>query len=211
MSSARRTPVLVLALALGVLVVLVASGVLDQADVWVENALPPVHSTGLVGTSQRLASRLADWANPRLVAPVTVLAALRLGRRGRPEAPRTVIPAVLAASVAVLALKAALARPGPRGSSPVDVLGWWPSGHTTTALVCAGALAALGGRRWAWAAGAWTLLVGFAMVWAHGHWVSDVVGGAVLGGLVLALMLPRRPRPATVPEDPEEALVSSTP
>lgn len=180
-------------LALAVLTTLVASGRLDRVDRWVDRTLPPDHAPGVVGALQTLGDALANVANPRLVAPVTVVVALWLARRRRPSAVRTVIPAVATASAAVIGLKVVLGRPGPPGSHAVHLLGWWPSGHTTTALVCAGTLAAIGGRRWAWAAGAWTALIAMTMVWSHLHWASDVVGGALLGGLILVLMLPGRP------------------
>jgi hypothetical protein len=60
-------------------------------------------------------------------------------------------PAVVAMTVTVLVGKWLLARPGPPGSDAVDSLGYYPSGHTATALVCTGTLAVLV----AWAAYMW--------------------------------------------------------
>lgn len=194
MSPVRRRLALLLASALTVLTVLVTTGALDSFDRWAERALPPDHAAGLVGVTQALGDAIAAVASPRVVVSVTVLVALLLDALGRPSAVRTVVPAVVIGAASVLALKVAVARPGPPGSHAVQLLGWYPSGHTATSLVCAGALASLGGRRWARAAAAWTLLVAATMVWVHAHWVTDVVGGALLGGLVLVLVLPPTPR-----------------
>ncbi|MCW2601447.1 MAG: superfamily protein [Frankiales bacterium] len=191
MSRTRHRSALAFGVALGGLLILVAAGWADGFDTWIEDRLPPDHASGLAGITQGLSDAVILVANPRLVVPVTVVVALALAHRGRSEAVRTVIPAVVAVSVSVVLLKLALHRPGPPGSAPPQLLGWWPSGHTATNLVCAGALAALTGRRAVLGlALAWSAVVALAMVWVHAHWVSDVVGGALLGGLILLLALP---------------------
>ena len=108
------------------------------------------------------------------------------------------VPPLLAVVGTVLLGKRLVGRPGPPHSDPVSALGglgYFPSGHTATALVCAGILAVLLGQvrpglRAAarLAAGAWTLLVGWSMVWLHYHWLSDVVGAILLVTLVLWLL-----------------------
>jgi membrane-associated phospholipid phosphatase len=90
----------------------------------------------------------------------------------------------------------------------VDILGAYPSGHTATALVCTGTLAVLFARRHApyrrgltLAVTGWTTLVAWSLLWLHYHWLSDVLGGALLGVLLLWLLyrwpwyLVARPRP----------------
>jgi undecaprenyl-diphosphatase len=104
-------------------------------------------------------------------------------------------PAVVALTVTVLAGKWLLARPGPPGSDPVDILGAYPSGHTATALVCTGTLAVLVARRHpqyrrglTLAVAGWTTLVAWSLLWLHFHWLCDVLGGALLAALLLWLL-----------------------
>jgi undecaprenyl-diphosphatase len=104
-------------------------------------------------------------------------------------------PAVVSLTVTVLAGKWLLARPGPPGSEPVDILGAYPSGHTATALVCTGTLAVLLARRYpqyrrglTLAVTGWTTLVAWSLLWLHFHWLCDVLGGALLGALPLWLL-----------------------
>jgi membrane-associated phospholipid phosphatase len=131
---------------------------------------------------------VADVANPRVVAPVSVLVALWLALRGRRDAVRVVLVPTVVISLAVLVLKVAVHRAGPPGQHAVRVLGWWPSGHTATNVVCSVAVATLLGGRWPRVvAVGWSTLVAATMVWIHAHWLSDVGGGALLGVLVLLL------------------------
>jgi membrane-associated phospholipid phosphatase len=93
----------------------------------------------------------------------------------------------------VLIVKAAVHRAGPPGSELHHFLGgYFPSGHTATALVCVGTLAAQLGevrpglRHWLrWAVAGWTTLVALAMVFRQYHWLTDVVASAGLGLLIL--------------------------
>jgi len=108
------------------------------------------------------------------------------------------VPSLLGVVGTVLMGKRLVGRPGPPDSDSVSALGGlgsFPSGHTATALVCAGALAVLLGQVRPrlrgvsrLAAGAWTLLVGWSMVWLHYHWLSDVVGAILLVTLALWLL-----------------------
>ena len=100
--------------------------------------------------------------------------------------------------MSVLGLKALLGRPGPPGSTVHGVFGYYPSGHTATALVCSATVAALLAERHpcsrgrlAAASASWTVLVGASMVFHGFHWLSDVVAAVLLGGvIVLAVPLP---------------------
>ncbi|WP_338485945.1 phosphatase PAP2 family protein [Streptomyces sp. SCSIO 75703] len=96
------------------------------------------------------------------------------------------------------ALKAAVGRPRPVWAHPVDSARYaaFPSGHAMTATVVCGALVWLvyrygaprAARRTAGAAAVVSVVgVGATRVWLGVHWLSDVVGGWLFGGLVVAL------------------------
>ncbi|MEU5591630.1 phosphatase PAP2 family protein [Streptomyces sp. NPDC020298] len=95
-------------------------------------------------------------------------------------------------------LKAAVDRPRPVWPDPVDSAHYaaFPSGHAMTATVVCGLLLWLlprfgAGRvlrRTALAVAVVSVLgVGLTRVWLGVHWLSDVVGGWLLGGLVVAV------------------------
>ncbi|MEV6765757.1 phosphatase PAP2 family protein [Streptomyces sp. NPDC051105] len=101
-------------------------------------------------------------------------------------------------TVAQQSLKAAVGRPRPQWSDPVDSAHYtaFPSGHTMTATVVCGLLLWLlhrcGTGRALWrtaliAAGISVVGVGLTRVWLGVHWPSDVLGGWLLGALVVAL------------------------
>ncbi|MEV7616270.1 phosphatase PAP2 family protein [Streptomyces sp. NPDC089799] len=97
------------------------------------------------------------------------------------------------ASVVQQGLKAAVGRARPVWPDPVDSADYaaYPSGHALTATVVCGLLLWLaGGRPWAWAAAAVSVLgVGFTRVYLGVHWPSDVLGGWLIGAaLVLAAL-----------------------
>ncbi|MCD9879903.1 phosphatase PAP2 family protein [Streptomyces guryensis] len=96
------------------------------------------------------------------------------------------------------ALKAAVDRPRPVWSGPVDSARYaaFPSGHAMTATVVCGLLLWLLHRhrpgralwRTAVAVAAVSVLgVGLTRVWLGVHWPSDVVGGWLLGAMLVAL------------------------
>lgn len=140
---------------------------------------------------------VADVATPAVCVSVVALSTLALCLRRRRWTPALLAgPALTLLTVTVLLGKAVIPRPLPGFSEVVDGDGAFPSGHTATAVVCAGSVAALlaglrpARRRLLWAvAGAWTLLVAASMVWLHFHWLSDVVGSMLLGSLLLWLLL----------------------
>ncbi|MET7453071.1 phosphatase PAP2 family protein [Streptomyces sp. NPDC005574] len=110
-------------------------------------------------------------------------------------------------------LKAAVDRPRPVWPDPVDSAHYtaFPSGHALTATVVCGLLLWLlhhhrAGRtlwRTALAAAVLSVLgVGLTRVWLGVHWPSDVVGGWLLGGLVVAAAVSvydRLPRSGELP------------
>jgi len=96
------------------------------------------------------------------------------------------------------AVKALVGRERPSWPNPVDSADYaaFPSGHAMTAVVTCGLLLWLlrrrgtAGRVWAWCvalAGVCVAGVGFTRIYLGVHWPSDVVGGWLLGGCVVAL------------------------
>ncbi|MEU0087403.1 phosphatase PAP2 family protein [Streptomyces sp. NPDC006274] len=96
------------------------------------------------------------------------------------------------------AVKALVGRERPRWPDPVDAADYaaFPSGHAMSAVVTCGLLLWLlrrrgvTGRAWAWCvalAGVCVAGVGFTRIYLGVHWPSDVVGGWLLGGFVVAL------------------------
>src|SRR5213076_2968480 len=101
----------------------------------------------------------------------------------------------------VLLLKPLLAVPGPTRNSLGDHGGAFPSGHTTSTLVCVALLLVWVGRpRTVTGRVAVNALlvavVGMAVIYLNFHFLSDVVGGVLLGLLIATLPLPvfRGPR-----------------
>ena len=181
-----------LAISLLCLGVAVHRGWLDGLDRRVDGNFPVLRTGGGMSWLQQVASWLTSAVNPRVLAPVTLIVAAVLPDRSGRSALRTVLPPVVLMSAAVLVVKVLLARPGPPGSPDVQWLGWWPSGHTATTLVCLASLAMFSGRRLlVLAAAVVTSLVAASLVVIHAHWLSDVVGALLLGLLVLICCRPR--------------------
>jgi membrane-associated phospholipid phosphatase len=165
----------------------------------------PAQRTGAMSTVAAVMDAVITVANPVASVAATAVLAAALSLRERSwRALKVTVPALLALTVTVVAGKWLIGRPGPAGS-PVNTLGYFPSGHTATAMVCAGTVAMLlvrchPGRRTvlAVAAAAWTLLVGAGMLWHRYHWLSDVLASLLLGALLLWL-LHRWPRLPVTP------------
>jgi membrane-associated phospholipid phosphatase len=195
----RRTgPLVALLLAVGlglVTVGVVSGGALLRLDDRVL-ALTPGRGGG-PRAAELVALGIVDLATPVLsvavLCAVTFAVCLRTGR----WTPLVVAgPALVLVSGAVLLGKAVITRSAPEIPGMPGGDGSYPSGHTATALVCAGIAAELlsrlhpARRRLAWtAATVWTALVAGALLWLHFHWVSDVVGSVLLASLVLWLLL----------------------
>jgi len=84
--------------------------------------------------------------------------------------------------------------PGPPGTQLHHLLGYYPSVHTATALVCTGLLLRFTRRlhphwppRLLAASTDWTLIVAASLVLHRCHWFTDVLAGLLLGTLILAL------------------------
>jgi len=191
-------PVVALVLGLG-LVLLTLDVMRGGAAIRLDDrvlALTPGQGNGPV-VPDLLALGIVQLATPVLsvavVGAVTVAVCLRSGR----WAPLLLAgPAIAVMSAAVLLGKDLITRTSPDVPGMLGGNGSYPSGHTATALVCAGVAAELvsclrpASRTLAWAAAlVWTGLVVVSLVWLHFHWLSDVVASVLLGALVLWLLL----------------------
>jgi undecaprenyl-diphosphatase len=186
-----RRPLLaaaVLAAALVVLAALVAAGALvPRIDRAILEAARPHQRWGAV---QRFCAHVAADARPPhvLIAFAVVIAAIALQRR-------SVFPVLFAAAceaalaAGTLGLKSAVAARDPQHNLVSG--GSFPSGHTAQLLLAFGVIALLYRGRAAallWTlAGVATTALGAALIVAGVHWTSDVIGGALLAGIILLL------------------------
>jgi membrane-associated phospholipid phosphatase len=144
------------------------------------------------------ANGLADFTGPRFWASATILgdglvcAVLLLPWIRR--APQRVLGGLLGALVAVIILwtfKGLLNLPRPPLVIPEEVIHIigprlrrraFPSGHTMTAFLLAGALTLRHPRSWLpWLGAFLASVVGFSRMVVGAHWPSDVLAGAALG------------------------------
>jgi membrane-associated phospholipid phosphatase len=179
-------------------------------DSWVTGALPPLHGSGMNPILTWPAELITDLGQPVVWTVGALLIAGAVAGVQRSWLPvRIVAPPVVVEAVVVLTLKAALGRIGPPGATLPHPFGYFPSGHTATAFVCTGALAAViarqhPGRAPALRIGvvAWTVLIATALVYCRYHWLTDVVGSLLLGLLVLRLCCRPLWTPARLRDDP---------
>jgi undecaprenyl-diphosphatase len=147
------------------------------------------------------AKTVYDVASPMIELPITMALGLVVAwRRHRWGIAGEAAIRVGLVVASVLLLKPLLAVPGPTRNALGDHGGSFPSGHTTSTLVCVALLLAWAG--WprsvtgrAVVNGVVVAIVGGSVIYIHYHHVSDVVGGVVLGLLIATLPLPvfRRP------------------
>jgi undecaprenyl-diphosphatase len=118
---------------------------------------------------------------------------------------RSLRPLVTAVTGMVLILaivvpaKILIGRPNPGylRLPPHQLLGAFPSGHTTTACVCyilAGLIVTqrAGARRrriWLRVTTVLGVLIGMAMIWCSLHWLTDVIAGFALAGLIIPVTM----------------------
>lgn len=134
----------------------------------------------VAGAALAVGAGLAAWRDRSWVPPAVALFAA------------AAVPAL------VLPLKEVFGRGGPDGQPLDGYAGYYPSGHTLTAVVAYGTAALLlspGGRprgrsRVAapTAAALLSLCTGVGLVLRGYHWATDVVAGWALGGLVLCVV-----------------------
>ncbi|WP_030740987.1 phosphatase PAP2 family protein [Streptomyces sp. NRRL F-5135] len=140
-----------------------------------------------------------DWVwDPWTMRALTAVAVVVVWlRRERLLALWVAVTSAVGAGVSQ-AMKSAVGRSRPHWPDPVDSAHFaaFPSGHALTATVTCGLVLWLVRRHgvsgWAWA----TILtlavvsvvgVGFTRMWLGVHWGSDVLGGWLVGGLLVAL------------------------
>jgi undecaprenyl-diphosphatase len=144
------------------------------------------------------AKTVFDVATPEVALPITLaLGMLAAWRRRRWWIAGEAAIRVGLVVASVLLLKPLLAVPGPTRNALGDHGGAFPSGHTTSTLVCVALLLAWLGRprqligRVAVNA-VLVAVVGASVIYLHYHYFSDVVGGVVLGLVIATLPLPGR-------------------
>jgi undecaprenyl-diphosphatase len=138
-----------------------------------------------------LTEPLSDLGDTTVALPVLAAALLWTLWRGRQWRPvLATVLAVAAVPAMVIPLKAWIARPGPLVPAG---WGWYPSGHTATAMVayCGAALliAPYTRRRWPMpVAVVLTMATSTGLVLRGYHWPLDVVGSWCLFGAVLLVL-----------------------
>jgi undecaprenyl-diphosphatase len=173
---------------LALLTVAVATGATDALDVSVRDHFRPDF---VWGVDQQRASHVVTW-----LSPPYMLVLLFLGTAGVAMWRRTVWPLVQAAAVVALTgalalgLKLLLDRPDPTGQH-TSLGGSFPSGHSAILLVSmlTGAMLLSCPTRWWQRAGVLLAAVALtvAMLYDALHWLTDIVGGALVGGVVLGV------------------------
>jgi membrane-associated phospholipid phosphatase len=136
-----------------------------------------------------LAQFLSDLGGPPIAVPVLALAICYTLRRGQRARPAAAMIAMVSVPALVVPLKFWIARPGPL----TDATGYYPSGHTATAMVAYGATALLlapyaARSRTVPVAAVLTLATGTGLVLRGYHWPLDVLGSLALCGMLLLVM-----------------------
>lgn len=155
--------------------------------------------------SVRVARVVTDTGTSPVLFPLVAAAGVAVRARTG-----TLRPGAVALAVVVLGVSARLGlstlvrepRPAPVFRA-VPVHGYsFPSGHTVTSALVAGALALRLSRllpaRWARtvaaALGVWAALVGLSRVYLGVHWLSDVLAGRLFAAVALTLLVAERVR-----------------
>jgi membrane-associated phospholipid phosphatase len=187
------------ALAVFVLVTadVLAGGLLTRLD---HRASGWARATGLPGDgptdlAQKLVDGLVELGDRAVVGPIVLVAIVVVCLRSRTVGPLVRLVGLSAATTAVvLALKFAVGRHAPSGVHGPEAFRSYPSGHTATAVVLWGLLYTvvssypdLGlSRRVAWVLsriGPVAVMAG--LVLRDYHWITDLVGAAALGLVLL--------------------------
>jgi len=164
-----------------------------------------VRSTGIPRVEWREPPRarvlfllVAAFGSPAAVLTVVVPGLAVLSRRRRTPWPlvRFVVLVVLVV-VTVQGLKAGIGRPPPLGLGPGEVPRSYPSGHTVTAVTMWGLLAWTAGEHACTALARWVaralavlppVLTMVGMLVLDFHWLTDLVGGAAIGVVLLGVL-----------------------
>jgi membrane-associated phospholipid phosphatase len=156
------------------------------------------------------AARPFSWVGGVVgITVIVAVAAVALLRAGRGRDALILVAATLVAQAATHGPKAIFARPRPDVGSGVPLPDTYsfPSGHALTAVVVFGLLAAIGGRKVGYVAGAALALgIGASRVVLNVHYPSDVAAGFLLGLTILVLALAvRSSRSSARPVQPPRA------
>jgi len=190
-----------------VAVTVLAAGPLERVDATLRGRWVVEKTPGLEPLFQDVLDRLASQA---VCVPVLVAVAVTIAVRRRSWRPLVVASsAELAWLVIVGALKVLFARPAPVVGNPAFYEGglWslgemgvsYPSGHAAEVFLIYGAAVHLVHRytstSWHWvrmlrilvgALAVNTVVVSFWLGW---HWLTDLVGGLLVGGCLLAVLI----------------------
>ncbi|MET9436836.1 phosphatase PAP2 family protein [Streptomyces sp. NPDC006551] len=142
-------------------------------------------SRSVVDTVPRGLSELgADLGNMTVALPVLVCAMAYAAWRGRRAAALYAGAAMALVPLLVIPLKEWTARPGPLEPWAA---GYYPSGHTATAMVAYFGAAFLVSNRLIPVAAVLTAATGTGLILRGYHWPLDVLASLCLGSLILAL------------------------
>jgi membrane-associated phospholipid phosphatase len=208
-----RNVVLVLAglgLALVVLTALVWAGSLNRFDQFGVNHFMPwlepreTHAGATVGLYRPFSPDASTWSKAfalwtypcsiLISTLIVVVAGIVLWRRYGPVVGLLPAAAWIIGNAVEVVGKGMITRPplyltthgAPFHVEPFDDS--YPSGHMLRGVIVAFALALIFTRSWKWLA-LWAVLVGPALVLDAAHTVTDVVGGALIGLILLVLVL----------------------
>ena len=192
LNGTRRRPRAIVSAALaafGALAFCVFTGLTDHFDITVLELARPHDAWG---PAQIRADHLVQAMQPAVALSVQLVVATILSVHHRSARPLVLAVLVdVGVTLAVVVVKALGGRPDPHAS--VEHGGSFPSGHTVSAVVCAGLVLLL--LRPRPRAGLWLVPAGLGAVMAAAlvvegaHWTTDVLGGAALGAAALAAVV----------------------
>ena len=196
----RRTPartlLLQIATAAAIFVALTADVLLGGPLTGLDDEVRDAVRAHQVPALHQLANDVTLLLAPPVTVGVLLLAALMCVVRSRSLRRPLLLTAgaLTGLLLLVLAMKGAVARGGPSGD-PGDGAGYFPSGHTSGALVGLGTSAVLligpgrTRRRALVAVAAVGGLVAVSLVYCAYHWLTDVLAAGAVGWLVLTVVV----------------------